>query len=133
MSDQPSSDEQPGGVSRRGLFGIALGAGVAGLVAGAGANAAVGAVLANTAAEPAAAHAFFGAHPEDLGGENDRKERQVDPVRIHEQEAQLRDDVACVDRVADDLIGPPGLQAAVGGDDAEASAEAGSEEAGETA
>ena len=61
MTDQPS-DEASSGLSRRGLFGIALGAGAAGIVAGVGASAAVGAALASTAAEPAASHTFFGEH-----------------------------------------------------------------------
>ena len=62
MSEQSPSEHAVQGVSRRGLFGIALGAGAAGLVAGVGASAAVGASLANAAAEPASPHAFFGAH-----------------------------------------------------------------------
>lgn len=56
-------EASPGGVSRRGLFGI-VGAGAAGLIAGAGAGAAGGAALARAAQSEgeASAFEFFGAH-----------------------------------------------------------------------
>jgi len=55
--------EDPGGVSRRGLFGVALGAGVAGLAIGAGAGAAAGVAVGRAQAEAeASVHPFFGAH-----------------------------------------------------------------------
>ncbi len=54
----------PAGLSRRGLFGLAIGGGVAGLAIGAGAGVAGGAALGRAQAAEEAQHAyeFFGAH-----------------------------------------------------------------------
>ncbi|GAA1986564.1 iron uptake transporter deferrochelatase/peroxidase subunit [Microbacterium pumilum] len=53
----------PGGVSRRGLLGLAIGAGAAGLAIGAGAGATAGVAVGRARAETAAAvHPFFGGH-----------------------------------------------------------------------
>jgi len=55
--------EGPAGVSRRGLLGLALGAGAAGLAIGASAGTAVGLAAGRAQAEASTSgHAFFGAH-----------------------------------------------------------------------
>ena len=61
---QPADSGEPGrGVSRRGLLGLALGAGAAGLAIGAaGAGAAVATLRATEQDATAAAYDFFGAH-----------------------------------------------------------------------
>ncbi|WP_439594033.1 iron uptake transporter deferrochelatase/peroxidase subunit [Microbacterium sp.] len=59
----PAPDEGAG-VSRRGLFGLAIGAGAAGLAVGAGAGATAGVAVGRARAEDAAAsvYDFYGAH-----------------------------------------------------------------------
>ncbi|GAA1934237.1 iron uptake transporter deferrochelatase/peroxidase subunit [Microbacterium aoyamense] len=65
-ADAPAPDEGAGvsGVSRRGLFGLAIGAGAAGIAIGAGAGATAGVAVGRARAEDAAAsvYDFFGAH-----------------------------------------------------------------------
>jgi deferrochelatase/peroxidase EfeB len=56
-------DEQPRGLSRRGLLGLTLGAGAAGLAVGGGAGVAGGMALAGGATGPAGSpYAFYGRH-----------------------------------------------------------------------
>ena len=63
MTEIQGEGEGQGGVSRRGLFGLAIGAGAAGLARGAGAGATAGVAVGRSRAEGAAsAHPFFGAH-----------------------------------------------------------------------
>src|SRR5690242_2584101 len=63
MPDDARVTESPGGLSRRGLLGLAVGAGAAGLAVGAGAGAAAGAAVGRAQGEAAASvHPFFGAH-----------------------------------------------------------------------
>ena len=53
---ETSNTESPGGVSRRGLLGLAVGAGAAGFALGAGAGAAAGVAVGRSRAEAAAVH-----------------------------------------------------------------------------
>lgn len=63
MAHDTGATEGPGGVSRRGLLGLALGAGAAGLAVGAGAGAAAGTAIGRAHAEAeASTHPFYGAH-----------------------------------------------------------------------
>lgn len=64
MSQHAESDSPAPGVSRRGLFGLALGAGAAGLALGAGGGATAGVAVGRAREADAAAspYEFFGAH-----------------------------------------------------------------------
>ncbi|MEV8359294.1 Dyp-type peroxidase [Microbacterium sp. NPDC076895] len=62
MSEEPASETPRAGLSRRGLLGLALGAGAAGVAVGAGAASAI-ALTRPDAASVADTHQFYGAHP----------------------------------------------------------------------
>ena len=63
MTDQPDEKEGRGGVSRRGLLGLAVGSGAAAFALGAGAGAVAGVAVGRSRAEAAeSTHPFFGAH-----------------------------------------------------------------------
>ncbi|GAA1947690.1 iron uptake transporter deferrochelatase/peroxidase subunit [Microbacterium deminutum] len=63
MADDTRTPAGSAGFSRRGLLGLAVGAGAAGLAIGAGAGSAAGAAVGRAHAEAAASvHPFFGAH-----------------------------------------------------------------------
>lgn len=66
MTD-PASQEHPAtGLSRRGLLGLALGAGAAGVAVGVGGAAVVARATDPRAASPADTHPFFGEHPSGI-------------------------------------------------------------------
>ena len=93
MTEIQGEAEGQGGVSRRGLFGLAIGAGAAGLALGAGAGATAGVAVGRSRAEGAAsAHPFFGAHQAGI----------TTPVQDHLHFASF-DMMARTDR--DDLMG----------------------------
>lgn len=92
MTDQTQATGDPGGVSRRGLLGLAVGAGAAGLAVGASAGVATGVAVGRAQSEATASiHPFFGTHQAGI----------TTPVQDHLHFASF-DMMARTDR--DDLI-----------------------------